>query len=62
MVKGNKITLEKLNLIYIEDEFVEDIAKTISLYFVTLIPVAFAAISLSLIAVMALPCLERIMF
>ena len=29
MVKGNKIALEKENLIYIEDEFVEEIAKTI---------------------------------
>ena len=29
MAKGHKITLEKVNLIYIEDEFVEEIAKTI---------------------------------
>ncbi len=29
MVKGNKITLEKINLIYIDDEFIEEIAKTI---------------------------------
>lgn len=27
MAKGHKITLEKVNLIYIEDEFVEEIAK-----------------------------------
>lgn len=29
MIKGNKITLENVNLIYIDDEFVEKIAKTI---------------------------------
>ena len=39
-----------------------EIMNAESLYLVTLIPVALAAISLSLIAVIALPCLERIKF